>query len=37
MLEVKLQELAKVFGMKVLLNDPPRERNEGRNNFVSIE
>lgn len=33
----KVQKLADAFGMKVLLNDPPRERKEGKDNFVSLE
>lgn len=33
----KVQKLANAFGMKVLLNDPPRERREGKDNFVSLE
>ena len=33
----KVQNLANAMGMKVLLNDPPRERNEKKNSFVSLE
>jgi len=33
----KVQYLANAMGMKVLLNDPPRERNEKKKSFVSIE
>jgi len=33
----KVAKLADALGMKVLLNDPPRERKEGKGNFVSIE
>ncbi len=33
----KVAHLASVLGMKVLLNDPPRERREGKAQFVSIE
>ena len=33
----KVERLARVLGMKVLLNDPPRERAEGRGSFVSLE
>lgn len=33
----KVAKLAEAFGMKVLLNDPPRARKEGGNNFVSLE
>ena len=33
----KVARVAEIFGMKVLLNDPPLERREGKNNFVSIE
>ena len=29
--------LAETLGMKLLLNDPPREEKEGKNNFVSLE
>ena len=32
----KIESLALDLGMKVLLNDPPRERNEGGGKFVSI-
>ncbi len=33
----KVARMASVLGMKVLLNDPPRERKEGKGNFVSID
>jgi len=33
----KVQKLANVLGMNVLLNDPPRERREGKNNFVGLD
>ncbi len=33
----KVATLASVLGMKVLLNDPPRARNEGGDFFVSLE
>lgn len=33
----KVQKVANAFGMKVILNDPPRERKEGKGIFVSIE
>lgn len=33
----KVARVAEIFGMKVLLNDPPRERAEGSDKFVSIE
>ncbi len=33
----KIERLAKILGMKVLLNDPPRERAEGKSGFVSLE
>ena len=33
----KVQNLANAMGMKVLLNDPPRERNEKNMSFVSLE
>lgn len=33
----KVQKSAEALGMKVLLNDPPRERNEGKGYFVSID
>lgn len=32
----KVEKIAKIFGMKVLLNDPPRERKEGNEKFVSL-
>ncbi|MCD4695676.1 MAG: 4-phosphoerythronate dehydrogenase [Bacteroidales bacterium] len=32
----KVQRIANLFAMKVLLNDPPRERNEGKGEFTSI-
>jgi erythronate-4-phosphate dehydrogenase len=33
----KVEKLCRIIGMKVLVNDPPRERKEGGNNFVDIE
>jgi erythronate-4-phosphate dehydrogenase len=33
----KVARIAEIFGMKVLLNDPPRERAEGKEKFVSLE
>ena len=33
----KVERLARAFGMKVLLNDPPRERAEGNADFVSLD
>lgn len=33
----KVARIAEILGMKVLLNDPPRERNENSNAFVSLE
>jgi len=33
----KVEALARLFGMKVLLNDPPRARNENNAGFVTIE
>lgn len=33
----KVAKLCQAIGMKVLLNDPPRERKEGSNNFVSLD
>lgn len=33
----KVARLARAFGMRVLLNDPPRERLEGSREFVSLE
>ena len=32
----KVAKIAKILGMKVLLNDPPRERSEGSEKFVSL-
>ena len=32
----KVESLARALGMDVLLNDPPRERKEGKGRFVSI-
>jgi erythronate-4-phosphate dehydrogenase len=32
----KIEKLARTLGMNVLLNDPPRARREGDNNFVSL-
>lgn len=33
----KVAALCETIGMKVLLNDPPREKTEGSENFVSLE
>lgn len=33
----KVAKLASILGMKVLLNDPPRERNEGKADFTSLQ
>jgi len=33
----KVANICRLFGMKVLLNDPPRERAEGPEGFVSID
>jgi len=33
----KVARICNLFGMKVLLNDPPRERAEGSANFVSLK
>jgi len=33
----KIQEISKIFGLKILLNDPPRERVEGGRKFVSLD
>jgi len=33
----KVAKIAAAFGMKVLLNDPPRARKEGSGNFVSLD
>jgi erythronate-4-phosphate dehydrogenase len=33
----KVARLCSTLGMRVLLNDPPRERREGKGSFVSIE
>jgi erythronate-4-phosphate dehydrogenase len=33
----KVEKIARALGMNVLLNDPPRARNEGNNNFVSLD
>jgi len=33
----KVARISKLFGMKVLLNDPPREREEGSEAFVSLK
>jgi len=32
----RIEKLARILGMNVLLNDPPRERNEGQKNFVDL-
>ena len=34
---IKVQRAAENLGLKVLLNDPPRERKEGKTNFVSLD
>jgi erythronate-4-phosphate dehydrogenase len=33
----KIERLAKILGMKVLLNDPPRARKEGNKGFVNLD
>lgn len=33
----KIEKLARLLKMNILLNDPPRQRNEGTDNFVSLE
>jgi erythronate-4-phosphate dehydrogenase len=33
----KVANIAEILGMKVLLNDPPRERLEGKSGFVSLK
>lgn len=33
----KVEKLAKLIGMNVLLNDPPRKRKEGSNDFVDLQ
>jgi erythronate-4-phosphate dehydrogenase len=33
----KVARICEIFGMKVLLNDPPRERAEGSENFVGLQ
>lgn len=33
----KIERIAKVLGMNILLNDPPRQRNEGDSEFVSLK
>jgi erythronate-4-phosphate dehydrogenase len=33
----KVARICEIFGMKVLLNDPPRQRAEGSDKFVSME
>ena len=33
----KVAKIARLFGMKVLLNDPPRARKEGSENFVPLD
>ncbi|MCB0742389.1 MAG: 4-phosphoerythronate dehydrogenase, partial [Ignavibacteriae bacterium] len=33
----KIKKVAEILGMKVLLNDPPREREEGGNKFCSLD
>lgn len=32
----KIEKIARILGMNVLLNDPPRQRREGDKNFVSL-
>ena len=32
----KVEKITRIFGMNVLLNDPPREREEGKQKFVSL-
>lgn len=33
----KVEKMAKILGMEVLLNDPPRERAEGKGDFISLD
>lgn len=33
----RVNEICKILGFKTLLNDPPRQRNEGENDFVSLD
>ena len=33
----RIEKLCRILGMNVLLNDPPRQRAEGPDNFVSLE
>lgn len=33
----KIQKVAEILGMKILLNDPPRERKEGNEKFCSLK
>jgi len=33
----KVEKIARILGMKVMLNDPPRARSEGPGNFVQIK
>ncbi|GET33424.1 erythronate-4-phosphate dehydrogenase [Prolixibacter bellariivorans] len=33
----KVTRIAEAYGMKILLNDPPRERAEGKGDFVSLD
>jgi erythronate-4-phosphate dehydrogenase len=33
----KVERIARIFGMNVLLNDPPRERIEGKGKFVTFD
>ena len=33
----KVERLAKILGIKVLLNDPPRARNEGDQKFINLD
>ena len=33
----KVEKLAKLLGMNILLNDPPRKRKEGSSNFIDLQ
>ncbi|NWF87952.1 MAG: 4-phosphoerythronate dehydrogenase [Ignavibacteriaceae bacterium] len=33
----KVAEVSKILDLRTLLNDPPRERSEGKQNFISLE
>ena len=33
----KVKKIAEILGMKVLLNDPPRERAEGKSKFITLD